>query len=218
MYKGKWCWTMFTGSMILDSGESYLFDEKGKTMCRYIMFACNVDHDGDRYGFVRNMKSAQDEYNARRSRALFTANSRRLIMSQGSVADVERARTEWARPDGVVVTNSRTPDEGVRADDQQFDFAGQMKLMDNAVAELENYGPSQALVGDMPNQSGRGLIQLLAAIGDRRAGGRIFTGLQGLENPGFTGARCSTRCQRCMDRRALDQDYGQPASACNLFN
>ena len=160
MYKGKWCWTMFTGSMILDSGESYLFDEKGRTMCRYIMFACNVDHDGDRYGFVRNMKSAQDEYNARRSRALFTANSRRLIMAQGTVADVERARTEWARPDGVVVTNSRTPDEGVRADDQQFDFAGQMKLMENAVAELENYGPSQALVGDMPNQSGRA-IQLL---------------------------------------------------------
>ena len=159
-YKGKWCWTMFTGSMILDSGESYLFDEKGRTMCRYIMFACNVDHDGDRYGFVRNMKSAQDEYNARRSRALFTANSRRLIMSQGTVADVERARQEWARPDGVVVTNSRTPDEGVRADDQQFDFAGQMKLMENAVAELENYGPSQALVGDMPNQSGRA-IQLL---------------------------------------------------------
>ena len=160
LYKGKWCWTMFTGSMILDSGESYLFDEKGRTMCRYIMFACNVDHDGDRYGFVRNMKSAQDEYNARRSRALFTANSRRLIMAQGTVADVERARTEWARPDGVVVTNSRTPDEGVRADDQQFDFAGQMKLMENAVAELENYGPSQALVGDMPNQSGRA-IQLL---------------------------------------------------------
>ena len=167
MYKGKWCWTMFTGSMILDSGESYLFDEKGRTMCRYIMFACNVDHDGDRYGFVRNMKSAQDEYNARRSRALFTANSRRLIMSQGTVADVERARTEWARPDGVVVTNSRTPDEGVRADDQSFDFAGQMKLMENALTELENYGPSQALVGDMPNQSGRA-IQLLqqAAIAE----------------------------------------------------
>ena len=65
--------SMYTGSMILDSGESYLFEEKSgksKTICRYIMFSCNVDHDGDRYGFVRNMRSAQDEYNARRSRAL----------------------------------------------------------------------------------------------------------------------------------------------------
>ena len=50
-HKGKWCWSMFTGSMVLDSGESYLFDENNKTICRYIMFSCNVDHDSDRYGF-----------------------------------------------------------------------------------------------------------------------------------------------------------------------
>src|SRR6478609_3587934 len=172
-HKGEWCWSMFTGSMIMDSGPSYLFDEKGKTICRYVMFSCNVDHDGDRYGFVRNMKSAQDEYNARRSRALFTANSRRLIMSQGSVADIERARAEWARPDGVVVTNARTPDEGIKADDQQFDFMGQMKLMENAIQELDNYGPNQALVGDMQNQSGRA-IQLLQQAGMAELGPYIL--------------------------------------------
>ena len=163
LHKGKWCWTMFTGNMILDSGESYLFDEKQKTICRYIMFSCNVDHDGDRYGFVRNMRVAQDEYNARRSRALFTANTRRLIMTQGC-RDIERVRAEWARPDGVVMTNARTPDEGIKADDQQFDFAGQLKLMENAIAELDNYGPNQALIGDIQNQSGRA-IQLLQQAG-----------------------------------------------------
>jgi hypothetical protein len=164
---------MFTGSMVLDSGESYLFDEKGKTVCRYVMFSCNVDHDGDRYGFVRNMKSAQDEYNARRSRALFTANSRRLIMTQGSVADIERVRQEWSRPDGVVVTNARTPEEGIKADDASFDFAGQLKLMENAIQELDNYGPNQALVGDMSNQSGRA-IQLLQQAGMAELGPYIL--------------------------------------------
>ena len=58
LHKGRWCWTMFTGTLLLDSGESYLFDEKQQPICRYIMFSCNVDHDGDRYGFVRNMRSA----------------------------------------------------------------------------------------------------------------------------------------------------------------
>ena len=173
LHKGKWCWSMFTGSTILDSGESYLFNEKGKTICRYIMFSCNVDHDGDRYGFVRNMKSAQDEYNARRSRALFTANSRRLIMTQGSVADIERTRAEWARPDGVVVTNARTPDEGIKADDASFDFAGQMKLMENAVQELDNYGPNNSLMGDMGQQSGRA-IQLLQQAGMAELGPYIL--------------------------------------------
>ena len=169
----RWCWTTFTGSMILESGESYLIDENDAQMCRYIMFSCNVDHDGDRYGFVRNMRSAQDEYNARRSRALFTANSRRLIMTQGSVADIERVRQEWSRPDGVVVTNARTPDEGIKADDHQFDFAGQMKLMENAVQELDNYGPNQALVGDITNQSGRA-IQLLQQAGMAELGPYIL--------------------------------------------
>ena len=172
-HKGRWCWTIFTGSLILDSGESYLQDEDGETTCRYIMFSCNVDHDGDRYGFVRNMQSAQDEYNARRSRALFTANSRRLIMTQGSVSDIERVRQEWSRPDGVIVTNARTPDEGIKSDDQSFDFAGQMKLMENAVQELDNYGPNQALVGDIANQSGRA-IQLLQQAGMAELGPYIL--------------------------------------------
>jgi hypothetical protein len=172
-HKGKWCWTMFTGSMILDSGESYLFDEKARPICRYIMFSCTIDHDGDRYGFVRNMRSAQDEYNARRSRALFTANSRRLIMTQGSVSDIERARAEWARPDGVIVTNAQTAADGVKSDDQSFDFAGQLKLMENAIAELDNYGPNQALIGDISNQSGRA-IQLLQQAGMAELGPYIL--------------------------------------------
>ena len=165
-YKGQWCWSMFTGSMVLDSGPSYLFDEKGKTICRYVMFSCNVDHDGDRYGFVRNMKSAQDEYNgcAAQSPHYSTANSRRLIMSAGTVADVEAgAGGMGAAGRRRRLPTPRTPDEGVKADDQAFDFAGQMKLMENAVQELDNYGPNQALVGDISNPSGRATHLLLQA-------------------------------------------------------
>lgn len=172
-HKGKWCWTIFTGALILAEGESYLIDEKKQTICKYVMFSCNVDHDGDRYGFVRNMKSAQDEYNARRSRALFTANSRRLILAQGAVEDVEKTRREWARPDGVVVTNTQDVTTGAKADDASFDFAGQLKLMENAIAELENYGPNQALIGDVQNQSGRA-IQLLQQAGMAELGPYIM--------------------------------------------
>lgn len=160
---GGWRWALYTGSTILMEGDSYLVDEKGKTQCRYIMFSCNVDHDGDRYGFVRNMKSAQDEYNMRRSKGLHIINSRRLMLTKGSVDDVETARREWARPDGVIEVNATNVNEGARADDQSFDFAGQMKLMENAIAELENYGPNQALIGDAANQSGRAIALLQQA-------------------------------------------------------
>lgn len=172
-HKGEWCWAMFTGSIVLMEGKSFLFNEKNKTECKYIMFSGNVDHDGDRYGFVRNMKSAQDEYNSRRSRALFTANSRRLMIAEGAVQDIERARSEWARPDGVVLVGSKTVADGIKADDQSFDFAGQLKLMENAIAELENYGPNQSLVGDVQNQSGRA-IQLLQQAGMAELGPYIL--------------------------------------------
>jgi hypothetical protein len=86
-------------------GKSHLIDEKKKTFCKYIMFSAAVDHDGDRYGFVRNLKSAQDEINQRRSKGLHELNSRRLIAEEGAFNDVEKARREAARPDGVIIHN-----------------------------------------------------------------------------------------------------------------
>lgn len=170
---GGWCWAIFTGSAILMEGESYLKDEKNRDECKFIMFSANVDHDGDRYGFVRNMKSAQDEYNHRRSRGLFGLQSKRLIATAGAVSDIETARREWARPDGVVIINAGTVTDSIKADDQSFDFAGQLKLMENAISELENYGPNQALIGDLSNQSGRA-IQLLQQAGMAELGPYIL--------------------------------------------
>src|SRR6185437_1133534 len=67
--KGKWCWTLYIGNTVMMQGVSPFHDNKGKTFPRFLMFSANVDHDGDRYGFIRNLKSAQDEINMRRSKA-----------------------------------------------------------------------------------------------------------------------------------------------------
>lgn len=171
-HNGGWCWAIFTGSQILMEGRSYLVDEKNKETCKYIMFSCNVDHDGDRYGFVRNMKSSQDSFNFKHSKLNHILASRRLMLSQGSVQDVEKARTEWARDDGVVLVNGNV-NEGIKADDRSFDFAGWAKLLEEDKQELDNYGPNQALIGDIQNQSGRA-IQLLQQAGMAELGPYIL--------------------------------------------
>jgi len=171
-HKKGWCWAIFTGSVVLMEGRSYLTDEKKRETCKYIMFSCNVDHDGDRYGFVRNMKSSQDSFNFKHSKLNHILASRRLIMSQGSVQDVEKARTEWARDDGVVLVNGNV-NEGIKADDRSFDFAGWAKLLEEDKNELDNYGPNQALIGDVQNQSGRA-IQLLQQAGMAELGPYIM--------------------------------------------
>ena len=97
--KGGWKWALFTGSKILMQGESPFIDENDKQFAKYLMFSAAVDHDGDRYGFPRNLQSPQDEVNQRRSKALHELNNRRIIATKAAVADsnVEALRREAAR-------------------------------------------------------------------------------------------------------------------------
>ena len=166
-HKGGWCWALFSGNSILMEGKSYLQDEENKDMCRYIMFSGNVDQDGDRYGFVRNLKSAQDGINAKQSKLQHIMASKRIFMTQGAVQDIEVVRREAARPDGVVMVNGTNVNEGIKIDDQSFDFAGWEKLLLLNQNAIDNYGPSYSLIGQQSdggkNQSGKAIALLQQA-------------------------------------------------------
>lgn len=158
---GKWLWTMYIANTKMMEGVSPFVDELGKTFPRYRVFSAAVDHDGDRYGFVRNLKSPQDEVNHRRSKALHILNSRRLIAEKGAVDDVETTRKEWARPDGLIEVN---PGLKLEPDNQQADFAGQLEMLQEAKNEIENFGPNPALIGQgLEDSSGRAIALLQQA-------------------------------------------------------
>ena len=163
IHKGKWLWTLYIGNTVMMQGESPFHDEKGKTFPRFLMFSANVDHDGDRYGFIRNLKSAQDEINMRRSKALHLLNSRRVISEKGAVDDIETARREWAKPDGWVETNpglKMEPDDAA----SKADFSGQLEMLQEAKTEIENFGPNPALIGQgLEDSSGRAIALLQQA-------------------------------------------------------
>lgn len=166
----QWFWCIYIGTLDLDSGPSYLVDEKGKTFCKYIMFSANVDQDGDRYGFHRNFKSPQDEVNQRRSKGLHIANSRRMILQKGSVDDPEKTRNEAARPDGVIVWNPGTAapefDDAVRAQE----MAAQLEFLAEAKAEIDSYGPTQELMGEGSSDMSGRAIQLRQQAGIAQLG------------------------------------------------
>lgn len=162
-HKGGWCWCLFTGQMKLSEGRSPFLDEKDKEYCKFIMFSAAVDHDGDRYGFVRNLKSANDEINQRRSKGLHELNTRRIIGEHGAFDDVELARREAARPDGMVLRN---PGFNAEFDDtaRLANIEGQFKFLEDAKAEIENFGPNPALIGQgIENKSGRAIALLQQA-------------------------------------------------------
>lgn len=159
---GKWRWCLYIGNTVLMEGTSPFIDERGKTFPRYRMFSASVDHDGDRYGFVRNLKSPQDEINHRRSKLLWQLNAKRVISEKGAVDDIEIARREWAKPDGWVEKNpglSVEPDQTLAQDAK-----GQAELLQEAKNEIENFGPNPALIGQgLEDSSGRAISLLQQA-------------------------------------------------------
>jgi hypothetical protein len=164
MVGSSWHYAIYAGEAMLEFGPSYLKDEKGHDTHKYELLSFEVDHDGDRYGAFRDLKSAQDEVNQRRSKALHQLNSRKVIADAGAVDDVEAARREYARSDGWVIKN---PGKEIITEDQaaQAVVEGNLNLLQEAKAEIDTYGPNPGLVGtEIPADSGRA-IQLLQAAG-----------------------------------------------------
>lgn len=162
-HKGEWCFCIYTGSMKLMEGKSFLVDEKKKTTCKYLMFSANVDQDGDRYGFVRALRSAQDEINSRRSKGIHELHTRRVIAERGAFDNIEEARRELARPDGVAIRN---PNKEVTFDDaaKAANIQGQFEMLQEAKNEIENFGPNPALVGTgVEAKSGRAIALMQQA-------------------------------------------------------
>lgn len=165
LYRGEWRWCFHVGGLKLAEGTSPWFDEKKKSQSKFCMFSANVDHEGDRYGFLRPLKSACDEVNQRKSRMLHITNSRRLIVTDGAVKDVEKARKEWARADGVVKLNpGKKIGDDIMRDDTSQDFAGQLALYQEAKLELDRFGPNAAQLGQGETaKSGRAIALLQQA-------------------------------------------------------
>lgn len=163
-HRGNWCWGFYISTVLLDQGLSPFFDDKGKRINSFKMFSAAIDHDGDRYGFVRNLKGPQDVLNAGKSKTMHIANSRRLILEKGAVDDVERARREWSRADGVIEVN---PGKQAKPDDTKLELQafGQFAAdAGNEIDQFANLNLAQLSGPTLANISGRA-IELLRQPG-----------------------------------------------------
>ncbi len=166
-HKGGWCWALFTAGAKLMEGQSPFVDDKGKQLCKYVMFSAQVDHEGDRYGFPRNLYGAADEINQRRSKALYELNSRRIRATRAAIADddVEKLRREASRADGIVLSNTQIDE--IQFDDaaKQQAIMGHLEFLKEAKAEIENFGPNPALLGSsgIAGNSGRAIALMQQA-------------------------------------------------------
>jgi hypothetical protein len=152
--EGTWKRAVFTGSDILEAGESPYLDHRRRPDCPIEAQSAYVKRDNARYGAVWDMIGPQDEVNKRRAKALnLLATSRIEVREPAAInVDVDEARREAARPDGVLPYGwGMSPNTAA--------FQGNMEMLQEAKAEIERMGPNPAVLGrDAQDASGRALL------------------------------------------------------------
>ena len=105
----------------------------------------------------RDLISEQDEIgNKRRSKALHLLSVKQVVMEDGAVADIDKARREVARPDGLIVIN---PGMKFEITDGADLAEGQFKLLEHATGEMQASGPNASMSGTDPRElSGRAIL------------------------------------------------------------
>lgn len=164
-HRGRVYWAFYCSFILLAQGVSPFLDERRRPMDRFIMWSAFVDQDGDRYAFPRIFKSAQDEVNQRRSKALHLSNVTRITLQKGAVDDIETFRREAARPDGVKEYNMGF--EKPESDDKTADLESQLLLLQDARQFIDSYANINPalLMQDSQDQHSGTAINLLQKAG-----------------------------------------------------
>ena len=165
-HRGKVYWAFYCSFILLAQGESPFYDSRKRQCDRFVMWSTKVDHENDRYGFPRQFKSAQDERNQRRSKALHISNVTRVTLQKGAVDDVETTRREAARPDGVVEYNPGF--EKPEYADKTADLQAHLALMQDATQEIDgfaNINPALLAQDDSKDDHSGVAINLLQKAG-----------------------------------------------------
>lgn len=161
----------FTGGL-LEEGESAYRDDKGYACNPIEAQSCYVDRENNRMGIVRDMRGPQDEINKRSQKLLFELTARQLqeSMPGGGGGDVDIARSEASRPDGVIPS-------GWTVVQRSDVVAGQERLLQNAIAQGERFAPNPAILGRQgESQSGRAqLVRQQAGLTEQAV---VFGGIE----------------------------------------
>lgn len=155
---GEWCYACFTRGGWLKAPKVTPFkNEEDETENRYEFASLFVDREGGRYGAIKQLLDPQDDLNKRRSKFLHLLSVRQVRWERGAVEDINKAREELAKPDGVIETTPGMEFEVLNTGDMG---AAQFQLYQDAKLEIDAIGANAATQGkDKTVQSGVALRQ-----------------------------------------------------------
>lgn len=150
---GKWHTAIACrGGFLRKPQVSPYVDDEGQPVCDLIAVSAYVTRENQRQGIVRHMLSPQDMVNKHLSKATHRLAVNQVIAEHGAVDSVSKAKQEAAKPDGFIEINP-----GMRFEfrDKFPEMAGELQLLQAAMFDIDQAGPSPALAGRTQAPSGR---------------------------------------------------------------
>lgn len=220
-------------------GPHFLYDIPSPYKHRHFpyvpFFGYREDLTGAPYGMIRTMISPQDEINARKSKMMWSLNSRRVVTDSDAVKDHRRAAEEIARPDAYIILDAnRRPGSQFSVDAGGELAAQQYQAMNDAKAEIsEVSGIHKTMMGQAAGAtSGLAINSLveqglntLAEINDnyryaRRMVGELLFELvkEDLQRPGAKAVIGEGKQRKVIrfNERAIDEQTGEPVILNNV--
>lgn len=160
--KGRWHFATWCKGGFLDKPKVSTYqDEDGSPDCAMELQALYKDSDGQPYGAVSRYLDPQDAHNKRHSKMLHLLTTKQLVAEKGAFENINKARDELHKPDGVIEPNPGFKYEVLT----NLDMAqGQFQLLQYTDAQLAQTGPNAALAGTSGQISG------VAKARDQQAG------------------------------------------------
>lgn len=132
------------GGFVEEAAKSPYINEDGETEWPYEFASLFIDSDGGRYGAEKQLLDIQDEINKRSSKALHLMSVRQTMYERGAVDDINKARQELAKPDGMVEVTPGMKFEVLNTGDMA---QAQFNLLAEAKAEIDQVGFNAAASG-----------------------------------------------------------------------
>lgn len=147
--RAVWC----TGGYLEGPEPSNYKNEDGDPDCCIELQAVYKDRDGNPYGAVQRWIDLQDAHNKRHSKMLHLLNTKQIHTEKGAFPDLNKARAELHKPDGVIEYTPGMKSEIIT----NLDMAqGQFQLLQYTDAQLSSTGPNlsqQGLSGDISGKA-----------------------------------------------------------------
>lgn len=160
--ESMWVAIWVPGTKILCTNERRPYDHDQFSLTP--IWCYRRDKDGMPYGIIRGIRDPQDEYNKRRSKALFAASVNRILYEEDAIAngvDEEDFLAEVAKPNGQLKLASGALAKGAVKIDSGSEIAdGHIRLMEQSERHIfQASGVTRENLGlESSAQSGRAIL------------------------------------------------------------